>query len=264
MPAASDRWFGEFEIHEGARAIWQVGPLAVKVKHARREWRVCCERGDDPWVSTASVRIDAGEACDEASVDRYIVDDDSPIFALEPLLPDRPVVTRPVSPVYVPGGEAVRLYVSIPCWLRLAVGEGHKPLTEIPTVRLSDTWFGPSPIDGEFCYALRSRCRLALEADAFVPHRAILPLVVHNRAAQILLLERVNVPVPQLALFADAGGQLWTNEVGLERTEDGHFASLRLGSGAPAEARGASPVAGPREAPPRKTAIRAFSALFQS
>jgi hypothetical protein len=263
LSTAPTHWFGDFEIAQGQVGVWRIGPLRLQVRHAAGEWRVCHERGDDPWQADVSVRISPGEGCDEQAVERYIAADNSPRFTLQPLLPDRSLVTRPVSPVYVPADEVVRLYVSIPVWLRLAVGERQKPLTELATIRLSDTWFGPSPMNGELCYALRSRCRLALEPETLLAYRAITPLVIRNKADQALLLERVNVPVRQLSLFAEPGGQLWTSEVALERTEDGQFANLRIDADAPAEARGAEPVSGPREPLPRRTAVRAFSALFQ-
>jgi hypothetical protein len=260
---AAERWFGDFEIKTGQRAHWQVGPLALTVEHAANEWRICHSRSDDIWAASASVRVEQATPCEEQSVDRYIVDDAHPLFSLLPLLPDRPVITRPVSPVFVPAGEAVRLYVTMPVWLQLAVGADRKVLAEIPVQRLSDTWFGPNTCEGELCYALRSRCRLSLSEDAFVPHRVVTPLRIRNRSTELMVLERVNVPVRQLSLYAEPSGRLWTGELALERTEDGRFASVDIEIGAPPEARGASPLAGPREPAPKKTVIRAFSALFQ-
>lgn len=259
----AERWFGDFSIGPGQRAHWQVGPLALTVEHAPGEWRLCHSRGEDLWASDASVRLEPAARCDEQKVDRYIVGDADPAISLLPLLPDRTVITRPISPVYVPAGESVRLYVSMPVWLQLAVGSERKVLAEIPTQRLSDTWFGPNTREGELCYALRSRCRLVLDDAAFLPYRVMTPLRIRNKSAELMLLERVSVPVRQLSLFAEPNGRLWTGELGLERTEDGQFASLHIEVGPPPEARGATPLAGPREPAPKKTVIRAFSALFQ-
>jgi hypothetical protein len=265
MNATADagRWFGDFEIAPGEQACWRVGPLELTVEHASGEWRICQTRGSDVWASEASVRVERATPCEEQAVDRYVVAEAGPLLSMLPLLPDRPVITRPVSPVFVPANEAVRLYVSMPVWLRLAVGSRRNLLTEIPTQRLSDTWFGPNTCEGELCYALRSRCRLTLEDDAFLPHRAVTPMRIRNRSAQALLLERINVPVRQLSLYAEPDGRLWTGEVGLERTEDGDFARMRIEVGPPPEARQATPVAGPREPAPKRTVIQAFSALFQ-
>lgn len=257
-------WYGDLRVPEGSHAVWRVGPLELDVQHLPGEWRVACRRGDDIWSDAAAVRVaEGGQISEELAVERYLVDDAQPLLSLQPLLPDRPVVTRPVSPVYIPAGEAARFYVSMPLWLRLAVGEARKALTEIPTLRLSDTWFGANTLEGELCYALRSRCRLTLEDGPVLPYRVVTPLVVRNQATDRMLLERINVPVRQLSLFVAPSGQFWTGEVTVERTEEGHLAALKIDAGAPAEARDAAAVAGPRDPLPRKAAIRAFSALFQ-
>lgn len=260
---APQRWFGEFSIAPGQRGHWCIGPLELLVEHTTGEWRVRRSYANGLSANASFFRIEQAESAEEGAGDRYIVADRGSQFSLLPLLPDRAVVARPLSPVFVPAGETVRLYVSMPVWLRLAVGASHKILTELPTQTLSDTWFGLNTREGELCYALRSRCRLTLDGDVVRPDRAITPVRIRNRAGSVLGLERVRVPASQLSLYAEPDGRLWTSEVALERTEDGQFASLSIGSGAPSEARNARPLAGSRETPPKKNAIRAFSALFQ-
>lgn len=261
---AVQSWFGQFSIPIGSRGLWRVGPLELQVEHAAGEWRVGQRQCEDVWTDEAS-------ACIEPMVDltplsdvaRYIVHGTNPMLSVLPLLPDRAVITRPVSPVYVPADESVRLYVSTPVWLRLAVGKEHKLLTEIPTQRLSDTWFGPNTREGELCYALRSRCRLVLDDIEIEQHKALTPVRIRNRSREVLMLERLKVPIRQLSLFAESSGRLWTSEVALEQTDDGQSVAMHIDVGPPLEARGAQAVAGPREAVPKKTAMRAFSALFQ-
>lgn len=259
---AADRWFGEFRIAAGERGQWQIGPLTLTVERGAGEWRVHQTHRSDLQAGSASVRFDGEAPGEEHAAERYIVTGSDPLLSLLPLLPDRPVIVRPLSPAIVPAGEAVRLYVSLPVWLQLAVGSAHKVLAELPSQRLSDTWFGPNTREGELCYALRSRCRLSPD-DALQPHRVVVPLRIHNQAAKPLVLERIKVPVPQLSLYAEPSGRLWAGEVGLERSEDGQFAALHLEPGPPPQASKATPLAGPREPAPKKTAIRAFSGLFQ-
>lgn len=255
---AGERWFGEFRIAAGERRQWRVGPLTLTVERAAGEWRIRQAYGSDAQADAATRGLDA----ETPGAMRYLAAGPDPLLSLLPLLPDRPVIVRPLSPVIVPAGEAVRLYVSLPVWLQLAVGSAHKVLAELPSQRLSDTWFGPNTREGELCYALRSRCRLSPD-DALQPHRVVVPLRIHNQAAKPLVLERIKVPVPQLSLYAEPSGRLWAGEVGLERSEDGQFAALHLEPGPPPQASKATPLAGPREPAPKKTAIRAFSGLFQ-
>jgi len=260
------RWFGTFEFAPGACGRWQVGALTLVVERAAGEWRVWHALAPADPADGGAARFDADAAPprDQPPL-RYVVADRSGALRLSPLLPDRSVVARPLSPVYVPAGETVRLYVSVPLWLRLEAGAQapYRRLLEVGCMQLSDTWFGPDTISGELCYALRSRCRLD-PGSARPPYRAVTPLVIHNRFRECLALERVKVPVRQLSLYAEPHGQLWTNELALERTEDGDLAGLRVGAAAPAEAAAATLVAAPRDRNGRKGAMHAFSALFQS
>jgi hypothetical protein len=262
--ATTQIWFGQFSIPIGSSGHWRVGPLELVVEHAAGEWRVAQTRDSDAGDEEAFVHIEPTVSlASSPDTQRYVVSDPSPQLSVLPLLPDRAVITRPVSPVFVPANETIRLYVSMPVWLRLAAGREHKVLTEVPTQRLSDTWFGPNTREGELCYALRSRCRLALDDAEVQRHRALTPVRIRNRSTEVLVLERLKVPVRQLSLFAEPSGRLWTSEVALDRTDDGQSVALHIDVGPPLEARGASPIAGPREAVPKKTAMRAFSALFQ-
>lgn len=261
MAMKGQRWFGDFDFPMDSRSRWRIGALCLTVERAFGEWRVWYQQ--EPAAVDGPVSFQADVAAPEEPAARYVVDDRSPRLSLQPLLPDRSVVARPASPLFVPAGESARLYVSIPLWVRLEVGEPRKRLIEIPTFRLSDTWFGPNTREGEYCYALRSRCRLQLHSEQLQPYRAVAPLVIRNHYHEPLALESVNVPVRQLSLFVGPDGLFWTNELAQERSEDGDIAALRFASGPPGEARDAQPVAGPRDTPARPVAIRAFSALFQ-
>lgn len=257
----TQRWFGDFSLPSGERLRWRIGPLELLVEHTSGEWRLWEVHGDE--LGIAEVESVASAPDSAALCMRYAVLAPDGRLTLMPVLPDRPVIARPISPITIPAGEAVRLYVGLPAWLQLAVGPRQKALTEIPVQRLSDTWFGPNTREGELCYALRSRCRRMLEGETDPPYRIMIPLHIHNRSLESLVLERIKVPAPQLGLYAATDGRLWTGEIGLERTEDGRFVLLHLESGPPAEARTAVLISGPREPAPRKTAIRALSALFQ-
>lgn len=265
MSVSAKPWFGAFDFSPGERGTWQVGPLRLCVWRESGEWRVLHHEEGDPLA--AEVRVEfapAGPSEEgEAGATRYVVGEASRRLYLQPMLPDRAVVTRPVSPVFIPGGESARFYVSVPLWLRLEEGEPRRVLEEFPTQRPSDTWFGPPAGDGEMCYAIRSRCRLVLTEQQFLPHRAITPVVIRNHHTEALGLESIKVPVRQLSLYAEDQRQLWTEELALERSEDKDFAAIKVTPGAPPEAKAAERLTAARDPLQRKTVIRAFSALFQ-
>ncbi len=156
----------------------------------------------------------------------------------------------------------VQLFVSTPLWLVLRPADGGAPLLELPTWRPSDTWFGPSTRHGVLAYASRTRAHLESAAVLQSPVRAITRVTVLNHAPDLLRVERLNLPVPQLALFEDDRGRLWTDSVRVERLDDGTIADAVIEAGAPSAAPSPVRVAEPRMSPRSGGINRAFGALL--
>jgi hypothetical protein len=178
-----------------------------------------------------------------------------------PVLPDRAVVVRPEQPLTLLGGEEAALYVAIPVWLRLRVA-GERELVEVPVQRLQETWFGPSPVVGELCYATRTSARLQPGNLPPRAHHAVCRVGLSNRAASPLPLERLSLPVHHLDLWWHRERGLWTRGLEVERTADGRMASLRFGEGPPDIVHGAEPVGEARQAEPKLALVRALGALL--
>jgi hypothetical protein len=243
-----------------------VGPSRIWVERRDLEWRL--HQLELPHAADTEVEFGVPSAIHEihpdAKLDRFAVRSNGRSLTINPLLADRPVVIRPETPLYVPSGEDVTLYVSTPLWLRFEVGEPIRRLVDRPAQRPSDTWFGPSTLVGELCYASRTSGRLRLAELPQRPHRAVTPVRIRNLAKDPLLLERVKVPVQYLSLFRSRSGSLWTQTATLVREQDGDLAALQLGRGAPEEASGADQIAAPRQQAEGHLALRAFSRLFGS
>ncbi len=94
-------------------------------------------------------------------------------------------------------------------------------------------------------------------------HRAITQIIIDNKAGTQLLVERLNLPVPYLALFAAADGLLWTETVTMVRTRDTGMAAFQIGKEPPDEATATEVVGPPREKPGQNMVIQAFGALFR-
>ena len=255
-------WWGDFELAEGVTGYWRVGPLELWASHLEHEWRIYHRQEDDAGDSTLSVAIPAERAPDErAERLRFGFGKTGTKLALLPILADRSVVVKPDVPLYIPSGEEATLYVSTPVWLRLSLAS--RKLLELPSYRPSDTWFGPSTLSGEFCYASRTAGRLSLSELAFRPHRAVTPLCVRNRAHDPLLLERVKLPVQYLAVYRGRDDFLWTQKVTLEREEDGDLAGLDISKTVPKSVGPTLRLSEPRQHPDKNLVVRAFSKLFK-
>jgi hypothetical protein len=286
-PPRDPHWWGETVLPVGGVVRAVAGPLTIWARRHPREWAIMTVRGSDGSTGEAERghEVPDDDVPEDAAVERFSFSESPAALLLRPVLADRSVVVRPEGTFAVPSGERVTLFVSTPVWLTISVGRasrgrrrrGRKPparrdedaledvlLTEIPSHRLSDTWFGPSTLVGELCYASRTAGRLAIDELPIRPHRAVTPVTLDNRAATPLVVQRVLVPVPTLALYADQDGGLWTQGVSLTREADVDQAVARVESTPPVVARGpAERLADPRTAAPATAVVRAFSRLFR-
>ncbi|WP_290651327.1 hypothetical protein [Aquisalimonas sp.] len=259
-----DAWIGDFTVPTDSTLTLSVGPLSLNIHRSPREWLIRFHSKGDAYADAVALerRQQKRSEPEDRREQRFVLAGDSPALHIAVRLPDRGIVSRPLTPLNVPAGEAVRLYLSYPLWVSVSAGDPLRQLLEFPSMRLSDTWFGENTREGVVCYATRSRCRLNLADHPHLPYRAITPLVIRNQGLDTLLLDRVRLPVSTLSLYRDRDGRFWSQAVTLTRQADGGLADLALGHSAPEEAVGARKVAEPREAPQKNTLVRAFSALF--
>lgn len=280
-------WWGEtvVDVDTVVRAV--AGPLTIWARRRAKEWAFITANSGDGAAGEAErgTLVEADDVPEGEATLRFGFAEAPAALLLRPVLVDRPVVVRPDGPLAIPGGERVTIFVSTPVWVTISVGRasrsrkrrGRKPsvrtdeeavedvwLAELPTHRLSDTWFGPSTRVGELCYASRTAGRLSLDEIPIRPHRAVTPVTIDNRAVTPLIVQRLLVPIPTLALYADAGGTLWTQGVTLTRDGDADAAIARV-DGAPPTVREGPPerIAEPREPEHAASVVRAFSRLFR-
>lgn len=280
--AKNTAWHGTHAVPENQMICVAVGPLALVVARRPGEWRIgWCQDPDRkaavaneapaqqaqgketpaPEVSLSKPQpiADPGEGF---TVQRFLTRRPGKAIHLRPLLADRPVVTRPEVPLMIPAGDEVTIFVVTPVWVRAELLEPERTLIELPTHRPSDTWYGPNTRRGVVAYASPTRARLVLDNLPLSPHRAITRITVRNEAGSALKLERLSVPAPNLSLFADREGTLWTSSLLVERDSATSPARVTLSDDLPAEAKGAKPVAEPRD-PSRGNALsRAFHVLI--
>ena len=259
-------WWGTEELDDGKTARVGIGPLDCWIEHRGREWRTGFEtiEREDAHVS----RDWPAETRDLLTLDqvsRAVVSTTAGNVTLNPALADRPVVTRPDHEFVVPPGVEATIYVGSPVWLQLFVGPATTvPLRELPIVRPSDTWFGPTIGDGELCYAARTSCRLDRAALPDRPYRATTAVTVRNDSDTSLTIERMKLLVPRLSLYASADGRLWTQDAVFRRDQGTDFASFEAKPGPPAVLASAEPteIAKPRE-DVTHALVRAFGSLLR-
>jgi len=255
-------WWGTVEFSEGFTKRWEIGPLTLWIRRLAEEWWIAFERDENKLqrLTMAPEYVDS-DWMDHASLERYLTRHAQPLLHITPTLADRPVVTRPVIPFHLCAGEEATVYVSLPAWIRLDAGPLRLLLKEIAIQRLSDTWFGPSTLEGELCYASTTHCRQDLREVPLYPYRTITPVLIQNRSKQTLVLERLSLPVHFLSIYGSPENTLWTSMVSL-RWEHGATVSMEIEAQAPAQAGKAQILCGPRSEPEKGGVIRAVASLF--
>jgi hypothetical protein len=257
-------WWGEYHIPLGKAGRWRIGPLSLWVERLPGEWRLAYEKVDDPLDTNLEIEIPATprDLLSFGTALRYAAPGDHGKITLEPQLADRPVIAHPEKLFHVPPGQAITLYVSTPLWLKLSTTAPNVSLTEFPISRPTDTWFGPSPREGELCYATTTYCRLQLEELPRRPHRAVTAARIENQVDTMLPVDRILLPVKHLSIYETQDGTLWTQDITFERSEHSDFASLKLRQRAPQQVGGGKLLHGPRVRPSANIITRAFSSLF--
>ena len=265
VPEDTGTWWGSYEVPQAEARRWQIGPLQLTAIRQDPEWRILYLRdrarieGDDEVALTTDLAAPPADV----EVLRIMSADARARLTLAPAAADRPLVVRPETSVLVLPGAKARLFLSTAVWVRVEVGEPGRKVLDVPSWRLSDTWFGPSPRQGELCYAVRTSARLHLENLPVLDHRAISEVSIENRTREGFSLERFKLPTPNLSLYADSDTHLWTQTVTVRLREKDALAEVDLGTGPPEAARDPVLVAGPRTEVARNILERAISGLFQ-
>jgi hypothetical protein len=239
------RWWGSFSLedpeNDGATARWQIGPLELWVSRnptgatgfEGHEWRLGVDYDPDPMLDRSEIMEPAPPYVPLATarVLRYATPVGDGRIHLGARLPDRDVVVRADPPLRLVAGHEVDVYIGTPIWVSVVVG--GEELVQLPSMRMPETWFGQSPWEGELCYALRSRARLAASEIPRRPNRAITVLSVRNEGPDDLLLERLKIPIPNLALYRSTDGQMWCQHLAVVRPFGGTEARVQVGDGPP-------------------------------
>ncbi len=263
MSERPEHWWAPLEVPTDRILTCRLGPLALDIHHAPGEWRLLHRHDDDEADAPAEAELAvAVGSIDDDGADRFMVADPDPRLTLVPCLLDRPVVIRPRQPVFLPQGEAITLYVSTPVVVAVRVGAGDRLLREIPSLPLSDTWFGSTTREGELCYSGRTRARHLRAELPRRAHRAVTPFQVRNEADTPLPLDRLSLPVQMLSVYGAADGGLWTEPLSLTRGGDSDLAALDVEEDAPEFAGATERLSGPREPRTSGGLVRAFSELF--
>lgn len=257
-------WWGTFTAAEDESLLWEIGEMRLSIRRKAQEWQIAQTGNTYLEKDDVTCRMARGEPCaeDAHQPERFIFTRTQESVRVMPQLADRPVIVRPAGVLRVLPGQQTTLYVSSPLWVHIEVHTPPFALGDFPIQRPSDTWFGPSTLEGELCYASSTQGRLHLEELPHRPHRAVTPVSIVNHSAEPLLLERLSLPVPFLSLYSAEDGTLWTNGVTMRREHDTDIAEITVSEAPPPTEYTTHRLTGPRRKAEKNMLMRAFGALL--
>ncbi len=232
----------------------ELGKLEVYIRRVEDEWRFAYSHQEEAGPG----RVHPEEI--EEWI-RFITTGEESL-ELSPVLPDRPLVIRPESPVSIFPNRYASFYVAIPAWYRFtSISKGSRTnLIDIPSRNLSNTWFG-DPSAGELCYALDAPLRR--HSSRLEDGAVTCSLAVRNGSGEKLDFERICVHVENLSIFADDDERLWTNEIQVLFKGADQISQLIIRDSSPGDGTASRKLTLPRVTPNKNLLRRSFN-FFRS
>lgn len=254
-PALRAPW-GEHDLSSEDTLTIHVGPLVLFVH----------SRGDEVWIASrpGDWTHDSAEPTAPTPEDqdwvRWPVPGGAGRISLSPALPPRSVVLEPELAFRLLPATEARIFVSVPLWVRVAIaGEPEKFLVEVPTLTLSDTWWGDFA-EGELCYWLPTTARRRVEDRVSSPHLVVCPLQLQNESEEELEVQEIALRVAHLTVYS-SGVRFWADETSVRYRGESEGSSIEMSGQSPAEAPSAVEVASPRSPIQRGLTARTFARI---
>ncbi len=231
-------WWGTFTFAEEQTFKWQLGNSVLIIERSSQEWRIANldleNVSNEIIIAAPSPSVKSQEGL---IYSRYGFNVTPSTITLTPILANRPQVARPEFPFYLPSKQRVTVYISTPTWVRISTGDKQIYLGEIHTQRMSDTWFGENTLEGELCYASRTRFNTTVDHEILLHHRIITQVEIRNNTVENLLVQRIKIPLPALSVYVNAQEQLCTENIIIEHGSSVGGMAVDILKSMPAEAK---------------------------
>lgn len=192
---------------------FKAGYANLIIKHESKGWLLKTSSLAEPVDELVAGEI--GDLHDDQDVLHFYSGNSGNLIVV-PALPDKAVVFRNNKNIRISAGESTRLFFNIPLNLQFYFNEvkDENRLIEIPTKRLSDTWFGEID-EGEPAYSIGNvYFKSIAEAETKV-WEALTSVEIVNNTFGVLDLQRLIIRVEEFNLYRK-GDQILTSHVNIE------------------------------------------------
>jgi hypothetical protein len=188
----------------------------------------------------------------------HLIADKQSTLIVQPALPDKAVVIRPVKIITMLPDMKLDLMIRIPLWVQLysAAVKPENMLFEFPSIELNPTWFG-EPDDGELAYRIGERVVLNLKDEKIGKYEALCPVRIINESPVVLHFQRLSIHADELNIYGN-DTHLCTNEIRVIHKEEGAGSDVQIVSGNPSLIPGMRQVASARNKPNRNLFHKSF------
>jgi hypothetical protein len=256
--STGEPWWNVYDLPPARHRRFGIGALELYLERRDLDWAVGHRwnrlEDRDHWTTE-----DVDGFPEDLTVERYVVGSELDCVRLEALTADRPVVARPRMPLRIKDGLTARIFVGSPLWVGIALGCEEVSL-ELPSQRLKQTFFGSNTRSGELAYGLETNARLDLDHLTPAPHQLVTPVSIENRSGATLTVNRLNLPVPFLSVYAGKTG-VWSEQVRFVAQDSSSSARFEVTPGPPSDSVG-NKITDPRRVAPSGHVFRAFSSLL--
>ena len=250
-----DLWGGRPVPAQGELQRLDIGPLTLWLSADDGELWITHSRAPEGGEPDRSLP-------DDAQWSRWALPEGQRHLHLSPVFPDRPLVVKPEHDFTLMRRASARIYMRVPIWVRVEVmdrpGGRRALLTEIPTVTLSETWWGDVR-DGEMAYWLMTRGRSKVTPDLFDAHLVISAVQLDNLSEDDLQVQKLSLRVEHLSVY-EKEGWLWAEEVRVEYHGEDEGTEIHMDDNPPPEAAGATELS-PARMQGRSFKARTFARL---
>lgn len=237
-----------------------LGALHLWIHRGNEEWYIAHETDADS-EERCSIAVFSAERVADRPWTRWVLHEDIDCVRLRPLLPDRPVIVRPEMPICLMQKESIQFFIGIPIWIAVSFGLNNEPVVEIPTLRLSNSWFG-TVTEGELCYAMKTT---ALRyADDLLPaaYRAVFPLEIRNISNEKLNFQRLCLRSQHLNVY-QGNLRLWTSSGRVSFRGEEKWSRIVYSRNAPPMGQAGKLLGEARSPIPRGVLLNTFDSLKQ-
>lgn len=252
-----------FDLHNTYKL--SVGALELYINLLENEWRFRhCYVSEDETGIEKPIQLSLLDTMlrDDLQPMRFICSESTNSLQIRPQLANKSIVAKPLIPVFLPSKQSVTIYISTPLSLALFLDKQKNSILEIPTIKLSDTWFGPKPHIGELCYSSRFSGRISLSELPKRASRIITPVKITNNGADNLKLEKISIPCDYLAVYLSKNNELWTPTLSILRETDKNKTEVSISKTLHPSLEGAKRIGEPRVGDQTRLLSKTIDMLF--